>query len=485
MSFLFQMGVLFFLLTVAGIGGTAALVVLFFRNRRLREQRDVLLQEKEVIYGFVHDVAEVFADAATVELDLMLKRVLFYALRTTKAGAGVIYLFEPGGEMLRARAINGIFPPLLGGVDTGLERAMSKSQHVQQLVATRLISKGEGLVGTVADFGSPILIEDAETDPRVPRYELDFLRVHSLLLVPMRFHQKIMGVLAVVNRVDGNPFIQTDMNLLQSLADQASVSVHYAGLRESLDEKQRMDHDLSVARRIQTALLPKELPRVEGVELAAFNYPALEIGGDYYDFVQVDDTHLGIAIADVSGKGIGGAIMMSVCRSVLRAHAPRHPSPADVLRLINQVLSQDVQEDMFVSMLYMVLNTATRELTVARAGHERPILCSGDKSGFTIIDSPGIAIGLSDSQTFDKTLKEVTLYLKPGDVIVAYTDGITEGMNERDEEWGVDSFLDSIRTAADEGAHSVLNNVRQRLERFVGDRPQYDDMTLLAIRAMR
>ncbi len=485
MSLLLQMGVLFFLLMVAGIGGGAALVILFFRNRRLREQHVALLQEKEVIYGFVHDVAEVFADAAIVELDLMLKRVLFYALRTTKAGAGVIYLFEPGGEMLRARAINGIFPPLLGGVDTGLERAMSKSRHVQQLVATRLISKGEGLVGAVADFGSPILIGDAETDPRVPRYELDFLRIHSLLLVPMRFHQKIMGVLAVVNRVDGNPFIQTDMNLLQSLADQASVSVHYAGLRESLDKKQRMDHDLSIARRIQTALLPKELPRVEGVELAAFNYPALEIGGDYYDFVQVDDTHLGIAIADVSGKGIGGAIMMSVCRSVLRAHALRHLNPADVLRLINQVLSQDIQEDMFVSMLYMVLNTATRELTVARAGHERPILCSGDKSGFTIIDSPGIAIGLSDSPTFDKILKEVTLHLQPGDVIVAYTDGITEGMNERDEEWGIDNFLDSIRTAADEGAHSVLNNVRQRLERFVGDRPQYDDMTLLAIRAMR
>ena len=478
------MGLLFLFFMTAGLVGVAALVFLFFRTRQLKQQRDELLQEKDVIFGFVHDVAEVFADAATVEPDLMLKRVLFYALRTTKAAPGRSTCSSPTARC-SAPGPSRHLPAPARRHGHRPRAAMSKSQHIENLVATRLIHKGEGLVGEVADFGTPILIEDAETDPRVPRYEIDFLQIHSILLVPMRFHQKVLGVLAVVNRVDGNPFVQADLNLLQSLADQASVSVHYAGLRETLDQKQRMDHDLSIARRIQTALLPKTLPRVEGVEVAAFNYPALEIGGDYYDFVQVDDTHLGIAIADVSGKGIGGAIMMSVCRSVLRAHAPRHLSPADVLRLINQVLSQDVQEDMFVSMLYMVLNTATRELTVARAGHERPILCSGDKTGFTIIDSPGIAIGISDPETFERVLKEVTIPLKPGDVIVAYTDGVTEAMNERDEEWGVDNFLDAIRIAADEGAHSVLNNVRQRLERFVGDRPQYDDMTLLAIRATR
>jgi phosphoserine phosphatase RsbU/P len=479
------MSALFFLTALAELVLAALTVYFVLRVRYLRRERDELLQEKQVIFGFVHDVAEVFADASGAELDPMLKRVLFYALRTTRAGAGAIYLFEPDDELLRCRAISGVFPPLLGGVDTGLERAMSKSQHVESLVKSKLIHRGEGLVGDAADFGHPILIEDAEPDPRVPRYEVDFLRIHSLLLVPMRFHQKVLGVLAVVNRVDGTPFIQADLNLLQALADQASVSIHYAGLRETLDEKHQIDHDLGVARRIQMSLLPKALPKMASVEVSAFNYPAQEIGGDYYDFVQVDDTHLGIAIADVSGKGIVGAIMMSVCRSVLRAHAPRNRSPAQVLRLLNQVLSQDVSEDMFVSMLYMVLDTATRQLTVARAGHERPILSSGDGRGFTILDSPGIAIGISDTATFERVLQEVTIPLNAGDVVVAYTDGVTEAMNLQGEEWGVDNFLDAVRVAAEEGAHSVLNNVRQRLERFVGSRPQYDDMTLLALRAMR
>ena len=478
-------GIVFVLSTIAEILLAAFIIALIYNNRKLRRHRDALVQEKEVIFGFVHDVAEVFADAASADLDPMLKRVLFYALRTTRAGAGAVYLFDPNGETLRARAISGIFPPLLGGVDTGLERAMSKSQHVENLVKTRLIGKGEGLVGTVADFGAPILIADAEPDPRVPRYEVDFLKIQSILIVPMRFHQEVLGVIAVVNRVDGQPFIQSDLNLLQALADQASVSVHYAGLRESLDEKRQIDNDLTIARRIQTALLPKALPRIEGVELAAFNYPALEIGGDYYDFVQIDETHLGIAIADVSGKGIGGAIMMSGCRSVLRAQAAKNLSPAHVVSQLNEVLGRDVSEDMFVSMLYMILNTATRELTVARAGHERPILSSGDHSGFTIIDSPGVGIGIADKEIFERTLKEVTIPLKAGDVVIAYTDGVTEAMNAQEEEWGLDNFLDAIRVAAEEGANSVLNNVRQRLERFVGEQRQYDDMTLLALRILR
>jgi len=462
----------------------AAFVFLYLQNRRLRLQRNALLQEKEATYGFIHDVAEVFADATTVDLDHLLRRVLYYAVRTTRAGAGAVYLYEPDKQNLRARAISGIFPPLLGGVDTGLERAMSKSQHVENMVKTRLIGRGEGLVGEVADFGNAVLLPDAETDPRVPRYELDFLQIRSLLIVPMRFHQQVLGVLVVVNRVDGQPFSPGDLNLLQALADQASISVFYAGLRETLDEKIRIDNDLDAARRIQTSLLPKALPRVEGVELAAFNYPALEIGGDYYDFIEVDDTHLGIAIADVSGKGTGGAIMMSVCRSVIRAHAPRHLSPAQVLKLVNQVLSRDVSEDMFISVLYMVLNTATRELVVARAGHERPIV-STEQGGLTILDSPGVAIGISDTPTFERVLEEVTVSLKPGDVIVAYTDGVTEAMNVRDEEWGLDNLLDAIRVASREGANSVLNNVRQRMERFVGNRQQYDDMTLLALHVMK
>jgi sigma-B regulation protein RsbU (phosphoserine phosphatase) len=461
------------------------LILALLRYRRLMAERNNLSQERDVIFGFIHDVGEVFSDADIVDMDLMLKRVLFYAMRITHAGSGAIFMLDDSKETLRARALSGVFPPLSEGADTGLEKAMSKSQHVERMVRSQVILKGEGLVGEVADFGLPVLVEDGERDARVPQYDVDFLQIHSILLIPMRFHQRVLGVIAVVNRVDGHPFNQTDMNLLQSLADLASVSIHFAELRETLNEKQRIDHDLDVARKIQLSLLPKEIPRIGGYELAAFNYPALEVGGDYYDFIQVDDQRIGIAIADVSGKGISGAIIMSMCRSVLRSQAEGCTSPAQVLRGVNRLIRNDLADDMFVCILYMILDTETGELTVARAGHERPILAAGDGSGLRVLDSPGIALGIGDAEVFDSILDERCFTLQSGDVLVAYTDGVTEAMNERKEEWGVDNFLEAIRVAADEGAHSVLNNVQQRLLRFVGDMPQYDDTTLLALRVVR
>jgi sigma-B regulation protein RsbU (phosphoserine phosphatase) len=453
---------------------------MYFRYQKQRRICDQLLQEKEVIFGFVHDVGEVFAESEHIEPDLLLKRVLYYALRTTRASSGVIYLVDQTGESLIARAISGVFPPLISEPDSGMEIAVSKSKHIENIVRTRVIKKGEGLVGTVADLGTPILIPDAECDPRVPRHQMDFLRIHSVVLLPMRFHQNVMGVLAVVNRVDGSPFAETDLNLLQALADQASAAVYYAGLRDSLVEKKRIDHDLSLARHIQASLLPKELPKIEGIELAAFNQPAREIGGDYYDIIILDDRHIGIAIADVSGKSIGGAMLMSVCRSVMRAQAPSSLSPADTLRAMNRVMSRDISQDMFITMLFMVLHLDSRKLVVARAGHEKPLIFRADHT-FEMLESGGTAIGLVEPEMFDQLLTETSVFLRPGDVLVGYTDGITEAMNSAKEEWGMNSFIDACSLGANEGANNLLNNVRQRIQRFVSEYPQYDDMTLLAL----
>lgn len=466
---------------------TGSSVCLFFAVgmiRRLRHERDQLIHQEEVIFGFIHDVADVFAYNDHVDLERMLDRVLFYASRTTHASAAAAYLYDKTDDTFRARSVSGIFPPLKGQVEASLAKAVSKSQAINDLVRSQTIRRGEGLVGEAADFGTAILIEDAESDPRVPKYDLDFLHIRSILLVPMRFMQKVVGVMVVVNRIDARPFSQTDMNLLQALADQASVSIHYAGLRDTLDEKQRIDHDLKVARQIQTALLPRSIPSYEGIELAAFNHPAQEIGGDYYDFISIDEHHLGMAIADVSGKGIVGAIMMSISRSVLRAQAETGLSPAEVLKGVNRIMFEDISEDMFVSMLYMVLDTRTRELVVARAGHERPALSRAREQSFTIIDSRGVALGIADRDAFDNALDETRVHLEPGDVVVAYTDGVTEAMNARQEEWGVERFLDAVQMSAPHGANAVLNGVRQQLMNFVGGVEQYDDMTLIALRIL-
>lgn len=462
----------------------AGCIFLFQRSRRIREMRDRQMREKEVLLGFLHDVGEVFADVESLDLNRLLERVLYYAMRTSHAGAGVVYMMDQENSVLRARAVAGIMPPLAGDIQADeLETAVSKSQHLERLVMTQTIPRGRGMVGEVAAFNAPILIPDAERDPRVPRYHIDFLKIRSILLVPLRYQQHALGVMAVINRIDGEPFNHEHQNLLQSLADQASVTVHYLGLREALDAKRRIDHDLNVARHIQANLLPRQIPDVPGFEIGAFNIPALQIGGDYYDILWLDENHIGVAIADVSGKGVSGAILMSSCRSILRAQAPQCLSPAEVLKSLNLVMSEDVSEDMFVSMLYLVLDTRTHKIRMARAGHEKPLWFRSRSGDFDWVDSPGIAIGLSDVDVFDEMLKEITIELEPGDYLLLYTDGITEAMNAGSDEWGKENFLDSIRTSAPGGVRQMLSTVRQRIKRFMGDRQQYDDMTLVAVHA--
>jgi sigma-B regulation protein RsbU (phosphoserine phosphatase) len=475
-------GVLFTLMAVTQLLLAGGGAYLYFRMQRARREAAQLHREKEIIFGFVHDIGEIFAEVEQMETDLLLKRVLFYAQRTTQAAAGAVYLFDPQQTQLQVRAMAGLFPPLMEKLDRRLDSGVSKSRHVEELVRTRRIARGEGLIGEVAESGAGLVIADAAADPRVPRHTLDFVSIHTLLLVPLRIHRGVLGVLALANRTSGEPFSDTDRNLIQALADQAAAAVHYAGLRDALDEKRRIDNDLSVARQIQASLLPATLPHLPSVELAAFNEPAQHVGGDYYDVIRVDDRHIGLAIADVSGKGIGGALLMSVCRSMLRAHAPGQCSPAAVLRQISRVMSADIAEEMFVTMLYMVLDVESRTLTVARAGHERPALIRRGEIQF--LNSSGAAIGLMDDDTFSSALDETTVQLEPGDVVVAYTDGITEAMNARDEEWGLNAFLDACKVAAAEGAAPLVQNVRQRLQRFVGGRAQYDDMTLIVMRQL-
>jgi sigma-B regulation protein RsbU (phosphoserine phosphatase) len=463
---------------------TLATVLLFCHryNRKLKHERDILLQEKEAALGFVNNVGEIFADAETVEMDDLLTRVLHYAVRTCKARSGAIYLQNSKERRLEARAVSGVFPPPFQIDTEKLALASDTAESLERLILQRPIPLGKGLIGEAAVLGNSILVKDAEMDLRVPRFESDFLKIHTLLIVPMRFGNHTIGVMTLINRTSGGHFAPSDLNLAQALAAQASVPIHYAGLQEALEDKRQRDRDMQIAQQIQNSLLPQELPSFPSVELAAFNHPAMEIGGDYYDVIQIDEKHIGLAIADVSGKGVGGALMMAVCRSVLRVNAPNVYDPSSMLCSLNATLSSNLAEDMFISMLYMVLNLETHQLSFARAGHEAPILIRDGKPQNEPLETAGIAIGLVDNDTFKSITQTRNISLHSGDLIVTYTDGITEAMNAAGEEWGTENLIDTIQEKADGSAQDLLQQIHNNVLEFAGNRRQYDDMTMLALR---
>ena len=456
--------------------------LLVVRYRNIRRQNGELIKQKEVMFSFVHDVGEVFSERDSVDVDPLLGRALQYALRTTRAGAGVIYLMDSDGRSLRARAISGgLVPSVIEPIPDDLLGGESPSTAVRQRIMDERALIPGSLPAQVAAADRGMLFADAEIDPRVPVHHHPLVRIRSAVGVPMRFRQISMGSMFVFNPVDGMPFTEADLNLLQALADQASVSVHFAQLRDELDAKRRLDHDLSIARRIQTSLLPRNMPKVPGLDIAAFNLPANEIGGDYYDVVPVDDDHWGIAVADVSGKGVSGALMMTVCRSVLRAQAPGSIHPAPMLHSLCRVLAPDLGEDMFVTMLYLVYCPRTRELRIARAGHDRPLWDQAASGDQVQIESPGPAIGMGTPELFEQMLQETSIVLSPGDRVTLYTDGITEAVNEHDEDFGIERLKSALLQAPRASAAESLMRVQDHVIRFAGGRGQKDDMTMLCI----
>ena len=471
------LGLPLFLLTLLLVGWIATLRK---RHHNLTTQRDTLLQEKEAALGFVQNIGSVFADAETVEMNQLLERVLHYAVRTCKAGSGAIYLRDADNHLI-ARALSGVIPPLFTIDDQTLQAGPDTTQQLHTLLSEKKLVPGETLIGEVARVGNAIHIEDAELDKRVPQTKIAFLRIRTLLLVPMRFGNDVIGVMVLANRTGNSRFADSDLNLAQALAAQASVPIHYAGLQEALEQKRQLDRDMQIARQIQHSLLPQSLPWFPSVELSGFNHPALDIGGDYYDVIEIDPKHIGLVIADVSGKGIGGALMMAVCRSVLQANAQNEYDPASMLTSLNKTLSLNLAEDMFISMLYMVLNTETRLLSYARAGHEAPLILHHGSDQIDRTETAGIAIGLVDDPTFKTITETRNVQLQPGDLIVTYTDGITEAMNNENEEWGLDQLILSIKQHRHDNASDLLDHIEADVLSFVGNTPQHDDMTMLAV----
>src|SRR6266705_4871037 len=202
-----------------------------------------------------------------------------------------------------------------------------------------------------------------------------------------------MGVLAIGNGPTGAPFTPSDFVVFKSIAEQSAFALYNAIIYSEANEKKRLDHDLEIARDIQRILLPEKPPAIPGFEIAGLNIPARQVSGDYFDYIRVDEHRLGLAIADVSGKGVPASLIMAICRSVLRSQAPQNPSPADVLKAVNRQLYPDIKEDMFISMAYLILDHVHNGVTLARAGHDAPLLYQQKSQNVTPLKTPGMVVG--------------------------------------------------------------------------------------------
>jgi sigma-B regulation protein RsbU (phosphoserine phosphatase) len=256
------------------------------------------------------------------------------------------------------------------------------------------------------------------------------------------------------------------------------VSVNNAQLfQEVLHKEQKLEADFALARDLQSSMLPVAMPEVEGFDVASFYRPAESLGGDYYDFIWLDDGALGLAVGDVSGKGVAAAMTMAATRSALRFAARINTSPSQVLYHTNRRLFRDLKNRNFVTLFYAILDPARRLCRWCNAGHHPPLLVHAD-GGIEPLDGGGTVLAL-----FDKTrYTSATTELQPGDLLCCFTDGVVEAFSAADEEFGKARLEEILRKRRSQPAREVVRAVTGELRKFTRGAPQHDDITLVVLK---
>jgi serine phosphatase RsbU (regulator of sigma subunit) len=250
-------------------------------------------------------------------------------------------------------------------------------------------------------------------------------------------------------------------------------------------ERERLKMELDIARKAQLRMLPQQIPQLPGLDIAAFSEPAKEVGGDYFDFVMFDGNRLGIVIGDVSGKGMPAALYMTLTKGFLQARADLNASPREILCRMNRNFYQSAERNIFVSLFYCVIDPINRKMVYARAGHN-PIIVRHNASHTTkLLQPPGLAVGLESGEVFERIMKQESIEIAPGDTLVFYTDGLTEGMNRGKEEFGEARLLEVIENVENGTAQQLLEQIRKTHGAFVGREEQHDDLTCLVVRVSK
>lgn len=475
--------------TLGLIIGLILSLVIFLKTRKelvyLEKDKQLLKEEKQNVIEFIHNLVQSIGEG--VKRNELYQRIVHSAILSNGALSACFFEFTDD-NILRPVATEGLFPPQknLKELYKYYFTTNTRTELIDRILRAETYMLGEGLIGSVAQSKKAILISNGKEDPRVVQHYEPSLFIHSLIITPILFRNHLLGVLAVANSIDSKPFDKNDLSVTESLAEQAGMAIHNANLMNLLIEQKKLDFDLSLASNIQGMLLPKQFPKNNALQIDAYYQPAQKVGGDLYDVFSLPENRIGIAIADVSGKGIPASILMAICQTNLRHLAQKHYSPSAVLKEMNFVMHPEIRQGMFITITYAILDTLTNTITLARAGHEPPIIFKyndkEDNYAFERISSPGMALGMVSHEIFDTVIQDISLPFNPKDTFILYTDGITEATNKEDEEFGINRLNKSIIPSLNSSTKNINQKVISALEEFTEQRKNMDDLTLVTIK---
>lgn len=470
-----------FILGVLLAAACAAFWIIYRRQLeeidRLRKARERLQLEETRVFDFLQGLGAALSDSSRPQ-DLHAL-IVEGAIRILNSDGGALYLLQEGRDQLRPAFISRGCPPFVQVPAEVMEKAGQGLGVMHTFLRTHFVGPDEGVISDAWRLRVPLLLraEDRRLEPaRTGPY-----KTTSAMLAPLIYSDQDLGVLLVARGEATESYLTGEFQILKAIADQSAFALSTATIFSEAAEKRRLDQDLQVAHEIQRILLPTSAPDLPGFQISGINIPARQVSGDYYDYIPVDADHCGVAIADVSGKGVPASLIMAMCRSVLRSEASGELSAAAVLRRVNEQIYPDIKEDMFISMAYAVLERDSSAITLSRAGHDAPLHYSARTGSVSRVNPPGMAIGIDSGGVFNRVTGDFTLTLERDDCLILYTDGVTEALDSRGEEFGMENLIQSILSSASEGAAGIIAQLTDDLRRFVGGHPQHDDITLIVI----
>ena len=354
-------------------------------------------------------------------------------------------------------------------------------------IQEKKINKDDELALLLGEKNDVILKHQIELNPEYEEQRENLQRsfdsLESEMMLPLTYQDAIRGIISLGRKKSGKMFLQEDIDLIKTITNQTAIALENAKLFEENIEKTRMEEELNIAHDIQTSMLPERPPKIEGIAIAATSFAAREVGGDFFDFIEIgDDEHrrLGVIVGDVSGKAVSGALVMAAARSIFRVLGDSDSSVRDMMIRGNKRLKHDVSKGMFVALVFALIDPAEKKMTIVNAGQTQPILCRRSSPEPTYIDTEGdrFPLGIIEDCDYQETL----VPLQAGDIVIFYTDGIVEAMNEKDELYGFERFIDIIKANKELDTSAFLGKLMADVTGFVGEREQHDDLTIVIVK---
>jgi sigma-B regulation protein RsbU (phosphoserine phosphatase) len=344
----------------------------------------------------------------------------------------------------------------------------------------------DSLIQKITERKKEVTIYDIQGDPFFEDVrdscEHTITQLGANLIVPLIYEDRLTGLISLGKKKSGKFYRREDINLLNILANQGAVAIENAMMLEEVIEKERMEEELTIAKDLQVSMLPAECPQIPGFEIAAFSESAREVGGDFYDFIEISEDKSGIVIGDVTGKSVSGALVMSASRSIFRMLGEEKLTVSESMMRANRRTKKDIRTGMFVALLYAVLRAKDKSLSLCSAGQTQPIFHSASSGETALVQTEGdtFPLGILDEAQYEET----QLQLKAGDKVILYTDGIVEAMNEEEEMFGFDRLLEVVQKSQTKTAEALLEEINSSVNEFAGGATQHDDITIIVIQAV-